>query len=884
MLSNAGMYAPPLQSSEQYVTDSRATHTSRKIAARQGVAKAEVGVWLAAFLVYAATTARDILPADSGEFQLIAAGWGIGHPPGYPLYTVVSALWSRLIPLGTVPFRVSLLSAALAATTLLVCLKCIQKWARELGMEPAPGNVGGIAAVLALGTAATFWAQATIANIRMPTMLFTAWGYLALAHYQAAKDDPGLRQRALISLGLATGLGIGHHPSLAFVAVGWALTLLLLTPRLPLQPTLWLGPGLMMAVAWAVPQLYLPLRGSMPGAPLAPPGLATWQGFWGHVLARGFGGDMFAFATLRDLTLRMPILPSLFKMQFSPFMLLGIAASWLFIAWRDSRIALALFVPWIVMSFVTITYRAPQTIEYLMPAYIPMALGLGLGVAALLTYARRALHPKHITERLLAAAVLLLLAGRIPARLRDFTELAADSSIRNYVEPLLSSATEDATILADWRWATPLWVLQETEQLGTMADVVYVIPEDELAYEDVWRLRAGEVAGNPVFTTHYYPWEEWTFAPVGGGFRIYPRPLPALPADLGFTEVEAALGSVQLSGFRWSGEPAPGATLELQIAWQAVGPQDPQPSLATRMWGDGNILLSAADQALGSDTGQGEIRFARLTHQLPIDQCSPIIHPTVSVYTVVDGTFQDLGTLSLPPVATDCTYPKLPTRRIWPGLVSPSGPYLRGIDYDVAGDDAVTAYLHWCGPGRPLVVQVGESRAQVDRLQLGDCQTVRLPLSSAANLNLTLMREDGTTAKLLSLPLPEPRRGERYLPYGNELVLIDDQITTYDAGPASGTTLLTLRWLTSKPLQQDYAISTRFLGTDGTWLGVHDMQPSLGAIPTLKWVVRNQVVHDPHPVVDLNVQPGLIAIVVYDRFRLTPLKTLYGDLVSYQLQ
>ena len=51
-------------------------------------------VWLIAFLLYAATTARDILPADSGEFQLIAAGWGVGHPPGYPLYTVIAALWA----------------------------------------------------------------------------------------------------------------------------------------------------------------------------------------------------------------------------------------------------------------------------------------------------------------------------------------------------------------------------------------------------------------------------------------------------------------------------------------------------------------------------------------------------------------------------------------------------------------------------------------------------------------------------------------------------------------------------------------------------------------------------------------------------------------------
>ncbi len=54
-------------------------------------------LWLAFFLFYAATAGQDILPADSGEFQLITAKWGIAHPPGYPLYTLIGALWSHLI-------------------------------------------------------------------------------------------------------------------------------------------------------------------------------------------------------------------------------------------------------------------------------------------------------------------------------------------------------------------------------------------------------------------------------------------------------------------------------------------------------------------------------------------------------------------------------------------------------------------------------------------------------------------------------------------------------------------------------------------------------------------------------------------------------------------
>ncbi len=42
-------------------------------------------------------------------------------------------------------------------------------------------------------------------------------------------------------------------------------------------------------------------------------------------------------------------------------------------------------------------------------------------------------------------------------------------------------------------------------------------------------------------------------------------------------------------------------------------------------------------------------------------------------------------------------------------------------------------------------------------------------------------------------------------------------------------------------------VSTRLLDADGTWLGMHDIQPGLGAIPTLKWVTRGDLVRDPHP-------------------------------------
>ncbi|MEA3397940.1 MAG: DUF2723 domain-containing protein, partial [Chloroflexota bacterium] len=437
--------------------------------------------WIVFFLLYALTTARDILPADSGEFQLAAAGWGILHPPGYPLYTLAGALWVRLIPVGSIPFRLNLLSAALAATTLVLVMEAVRTWAETWGLKRRAALTGGLAAALLLGAAPTFWAQATTANIRMPTLLFAAWGFLALAQFRCATDGG---QRPLLSLALAIGLGVGHHPSLIFVALGWACYLLLVDVSLLRQPRRWLPAVGVAALAWLVPQLYLPIRGAMSNAPLAATGLNTWHGFWHHVLARGFAGDMFAFANPADLALRLPLLRTLFEFQFPP-LFLGLAFSgWLWLLWRHGKLALALFLSWIVHTFVTITYRAPQTVEYLMPAYLPVVLGWGLGVAKVKSRKSKVASRKSNVEsqtssnvaRFTLGVLLILLIARFPAHLPDFLTLAADTSVRERVAPLLEQAPPDALLLADWRWATPLWVLQQVEGLRPDVEVAYVYP------------------------------------------------------------------------------------------------------------------------------------------------------------------------------------------------------------------------------------------------------------------------------------------------------------------------------------------------------------------------------------------------------------------------
>lgn len=850
-----------------------------------GTGRVDAVLWLVFFLLYVATTVRDVLPADSGEFQLAAARWGVLHPPGYPLYTMVGALWVRLLPLGSLAFRLNLLSAALAATTLVLLAAATRTFAvRRLRLSQPAAVTGGVAAALLLGTAPTFWVQATTANIRMPTLLFCAWGFLALARYEAPRPaaQSSTFNVQLLTLALALGLGVGHHPSLVFLAVGWAVYLWAVDGRLLLRPREWLPAVGVAALAWLLPQLYIPLRGGMANVPLADPGLNTWSGFWQHVLAQGFSGDMFAYANATDLQLRLPLLPQLFALQFPPLLLVGTLLGWAVLQNLDAELAAPLLVSWLVHSFVTITYRAPQTVEYLMPAYLPIALTFGLSVALYTQYAirhtrlaSRIPHPvsrfTHHVSRLTFYVLLAFLCLRPFTFLGDFLKLAADRSIRERVAPLLEAAPPGALILADWHWATPLWVLQQVESVRPDVEVAYVYPQPPTDYDQVWRDRAEAAGDRPLFTTHSYEWPDWTFVPVGGGYRLYRRPLTELPAEPGFTPLVAELGTVRLLGYRLEGVLQPGRSVEVRLAWQATGTQEPSPSFTVRFFDPDGGLVAQADRFLGSDSAAGEVRFTQLTLQLPVDRCPAFLYPHVGVYTTQAGTFLNLGEVALPEQTPGCRFPTLPVVRFWPGVASGKGPFLRGVDYDVVYDQA-TAYLHWCGPGIALVVHSGETQRVVWPLGPGRCQTVALPVAATTRPQFTFTRLDGSPVQLLALPLPVPRPGERYLPFGDAAVLVGAE-----RGQRAGQWVANLRWRVTTPWVDDYAVSVRPLRGDGSGLGAqHDSQPALSTLPTLKWVVHGARVLDSHPLAELSEPPALLSVAVYERFRLTPLPVASG--------
>lgn len=210
---------------------------------------------------------------DSGELITAARVWGVVHPPGYPLHTLLAKAFT-LLPIGPgVAFRVNLLSAACDALAAGVLCWAVGLWTRS------PGSGAFAAALFAFSP--LVWPYAVTAEVFALNNLFAA-GLVALTVFASIRPRPWLLPAASFWL----GLGLTNHHTLIFLGMpalacmAW-LELPRLTPRRLALATAWFVAGLL-------PYVYLPIAAAAhPPATWGDP--TTMSGFLTHLLRREYG-------------------------------------------------------------------------------------------------------------------------------------------------------------------------------------------------------------------------------------------------------------------------------------------------------------------------------------------------------------------------------------------------------------------------------------------------------------------------------------------------------------------------------------------------------------------------------------------------------------------
>ncbi|MDX1412643.1 MAG: DUF2723 domain-containing protein [Candidatus Promineifilaceae bacterium] len=789
------------------------------------------------FLLYLNTLAPDILPADSGEFQVVAANLGVAHPPGFPLYTILAHLITRL-PIGPTPaFRVNLFSAITSAVTLVLIYLTVYTLTGR--------HFSAVISTVALGTATTFWAQSTTANIRSLSAFFTAAMFLSLiAFYGSSKDSyekNGVKaDRFLILFALSFGFGVTHHASLIFIGAVAVAFILIIDPSLLRSPGRWWRPILAFLVG-LLPLTYIVLR-AFSGARGASTDLATWPGFLEHILALGFRGDLFYYLEPALFWERMKVIGNVLTFQFEPLLIIGMIIGLILLLFTDRPLGLLFGGTFLVLAVVTATYRAPQSVEYLLPAYIPLVLLLGTigGHSRIRAQVKDHHGLRHGLLSIILSIMAVAAVWQLIQNLSSYQHLHEDRTARDYSQSILLEAPEDSVILADWHWATPLWYLQEVETLRSDVDVRFVFPEG-VPYGETWARRISEELANKraVISTHYdaESYENLpTPEPIGEAYLFRTEPRNELPDQ--FNSLDVNIGDeIQIVGYGLEKESVQiGEEIVITLAWMPLTAKEDISLFAHLVGEDGQIYAQDDQPARAQPNGVTLTQF-RLTPRIgAIPGTYDVKTGASTTETLLNSQGQERTTLS----SLTVTNPEVPLATLNPIARKVSNdPLLQLIGYD--WDNTLLAaprlYLHW-------------------RTDMGYWTEVidgQVPALAPYAGPWGILSEEWSA-------VIEPGSGH-YVPLGQGIIWQGEQLDDRALVSPSQDIIWSQFFQSSYPILRDYTVSTRLIGfeEDGfhwAWWDLADSIPAMGAIPTLKWI-RNSRIRSPHFVtVDPSAAPG----------------------------
>jgi len=177
-----------------------------------------------AFLIAAVTYILTAEPTtslwDCGEFITTSVGLQVGHPPGAPLFMIISRLFAIFAPSpDKQALMINYMSGMCSAATVLFLCWTITFFAKRLlvkrGEEPVGAKkwailLSGFVGSVAYAFTDTFWFSAVEGEVYAMSSLFTAVVFWAILKWDECADEPH-SNRWLVFIMFLMGLSVGVH-------------------------------------------------------------------------------------------------------------------------------------------------------------------------------------------------------------------------------------------------------------------------------------------------------------------------------------------------------------------------------------------------------------------------------------------------------------------------------------------------------------------------------------------------------------------------------------------------------------------------------------------------------------------------------------------------
>ncbi len=204
---------------------------------------------LVVFIGYMYTLAPDLTLEDSGELAVGSFYAGVPHPPGYPVWTIYTWIFTKIIPFSNIAWRVGVSSAfagALACGLISLMVSrgssmFIESVAEFKGMDRRVENwiclVSGLVSGLLIGFNGFMWSQSVIVEVYSLSMLSLTLVLVCLLHWCYAPHQ----YRYLYWAWFFSGIAFNNHQSLLVINIAMIVLAVLVQAKLGRSMCFWVG-------------------------------------------------------------------------------------------------------------------------------------------------------------------------------------------------------------------------------------------------------------------------------------------------------------------------------------------------------------------------------------------------------------------------------------------------------------------------------------------------------------------------------------------------------------------------------------------------------------------------------------------------------------------
>ncbi len=410
---------------------------------------------LFAFL-YVGMQTTGLYGGDAGDLVANAYLFGIPHPPGYPLYTLLAGQISHTIPWNSIEWRVGLMSSFPTALSLFFLWRIIFRITKSIFATTL--------AVIFYGLLGPVWLSAITQEV---FGLFSLFAVVWVEQYSTWIEEKQTKQ--LLFLSFWTGLSLTHHQLIILCIIPAVFLVITRYKDLTKQVLSNWWKILLCVLIGLLPYLYIPVSAHFSSL-FSQENVSTIEGFFRLVTRASYGSFRASANMIPTIIDRLLNIFTFFQFSLRDIGFIGIFALFVGVVvlrkkQRDVYDYLigCLFL-WIFYFFYAgfpqlLNYQIGTIERFFVIPYQYLTIFLSVGI----TWCLRKMKNNHFVICLFFLLISYASWGRIKANARAFTYLKNDHSMEKLADDFFASAPKKSILF-----------LSEDTTIYSMYDALYV--------------------------------------------------------------------------------------------------------------------------------------------------------------------------------------------------------------------------------------------------------------------------------------------------------------------------------------------------------------------------------------------------------------------------